>query len=605
MSNLTAGALVLYKIRPARVVEVSDKILIELEGGKNKRVRDKDVVLLHPGPVSELNNLQTPEGEGEVEENWELLEGAETDLKELSELVFGDYTPAMAWATWLLVADGIYFEGEPHSIRPRSADAVKVEIESRNKKAAEAEAWNAFMERLHQGKIIEEDRKTLGEVEALALQKRENSRILQALNLAENPVSAHRLLVKTGYWSLNENPYPRRMGIDESIPAHPVSELAEEKRLDLTHLPAFAIDDEDNQDPDDAISLDGQRIWVHVADVAALVKPGSDMDLDARSRGANLYLPDRIVPMLPPQVTEQLGLGLQQRSPALSIAFQLSEQGEVEQLEVHPSWLKVERISYAKADQRLDEEPFKTLLEKCHVFRARRKAAGAASIQLPEVKIKVQEGEVEIVPLEKLESREMVTDLMLMAGEGIATYCQEREIPIPYATQAPPEQPDQPQDLAGMYAYRRMFKPTQIKTLAEPHSGLGLPAYSRSTSPLRRYSDLLTHQQLRAHLSGEPLLDLQAISERIAQAEMGSMSNRKTERVSNNHWRIVYLRDHPDWQGEGIVVAREGERATVLIPAIGLEAKVRIKGDAGLNEPVQLKLREVDLPDLSCYFRIL
>ncbi|MET0055115.1 MAG: RNB domain-containing ribonuclease, partial [Candidatus Thiodiazotropha sp. 6PLUC10] len=80
---------------------------------------------------------------------------------------------------------------------------------------------------------------------------------------------------------------------------------------------------------------------------------------------------------------------------------------------------------------------------------------------------------------------------------------------------------------------------------------------------------------------------------------------RKTERVSNNHWRIVYLRDHPDWQGEGIVVAREGERATVLIPAIGLEAKVRIKGDAGLNEPVQLKLREVDLPDLSCYFRIL
>ncbi|MES9941560.1 MAG: RNB domain-containing ribonuclease [Candidatus Thiodiazotropha sp. 6PLUC2] len=605
MSNLTAGALVLYKIRPARVVEVSDKILIELEGGKNKRVRDKDVVLLHPGPVSELNNLQTPEGEGEVEENWELLEGAETDLKELSELVFGDYTPAMAWATWLLVADGIYFEGEPHSIRPRSADAVKVEIESRNKKAAEAEAWNAFMERLHQGKIIEEDRKTLGEVEALALQKRENSRILQALNLAENPVSAHRLLVKTRYWSLNENPYPRRMGIDESIPAHPVPELADEKRLDLTHLPAFAIDDEDNQDPDDAISLDGQRIWVHVADVAALVKPGSDMDLDARSRGANLYLPDRIVPMLPPQVTEQLGLGLQQRSPALSIAFQLSEQGEVEQLEVHPSWLKVERISYAKADQRLDEEPFKTLLEKCHVFRARRKAAGAASIQLPEVKIKVQEGEVEIVPLEKLESREMVTDLMLMAGEGIATYCQEKEIPIPYATQAPPEQPDQPQDLAGMYAYRRMFKPTQIKTLAEPHSGLGLPAYSRSTSPLRRYSDLLTHQQLRAHLSGEPLLDLQAISERIAQAEMGSMSNRKTERVSNNHWRIVYLRDHPDWQGEGIVVAREGERATVLIPAIGLEAKVRIKGDAGLNEPVQLKLREVDLPDLSCYFRIL
>ncbi|MES9853058.1 MAG: RNB domain-containing ribonuclease [Candidatus Thiodiazotropha sp. L084R] len=603
MSNLTAGALVLYKIRPARVMEVSDKILIELEGGKNKRVRDKDVVMLHPGPVSELKNLQALDGE--VEENWELLEGAETDIKELTELVFGDYTPAMAWATWLLVSEGIYFEGEPQSIRPRSADAVKIEIESRNKKAAEAEAWNSFMQRLQQGKIIEEDRKTLGEVEALALQKRESSRILQALNLAENPVSAHRLLVKTGYWSLNENPYPRRMGIDESIPAHPVPELPEEKRLDLTHLPAFAIDDEDNQDPDDAISLDGQRIWVHVADVAALVKPDSDMDLDARSRGANLYLPDQIVPMLPQQVTDQLGLGLQARSPALSIAFQLSEQGEVEQLEVHPSWLKVERISYAEADKRLDEQLFKTLSDKCRIFRARRMAAGAATIQLPEVKIKVREGEVEIVPLEKLESREMVTDLMLMAGEGIANYCQEKEIPIPFATQAPPEQQDQPQDLAGMYAFRRMFKPTQVKTQAAAHSGLGLPAYSRSTSPLRRYSDLLTHQQVRAHLCNEPLLELNAVSERIAQAEMGSMSNRKTERVSNNHWRIVYLRDQPDWQGEGIVVAREGERATVLIPSIGLEAKVRIKGEAGLNESVKLKLREIDLPDLSCYFRVL
>lgn len=603
MSNLKAGALVLYKIRPARVTEVADKIAIELEGGKSKRVRDKDVLLLHPGPVSDLKNLQPLEGE--VEENWELLEGAETDIKELSELIYGDYTPAMAWSTWLLISEGIYFEGGPDKIVARPAEAVKAEIESRAKKAAEAEAWNSFMARLQQGKIIEEDHKTLGEVEALALKQRDNSRILQALNLPENPVSAHRLLLKTGYWPANENPYPRRMGIDETLPAHAVPQLPEEGRLDLTHLAAFAIDDEDNQDPDDAISLDGQRIWVHVADVAALVEPDSAMDVDARSRGANLYLPDRIVPMLPPQVTELLGLGLQEKSPALSIAFQLSEQGEVEQVEIHASWVKVERISYNEADRRLDQEPFQSLAQKCRHFRNRRKAAGAASIQLPEVKIKVHDGVVEITPLEKLESREMVTDLMLMAGEGIANYCIEREISIPFATQAPPEQQDQPEDLAGMYAYRRFFKPTQIKTLAEPHSGLGLSAYTRATSPLRRYSDLLTHQQLRAHLKGETLLDLQAVSERIAQSEMGSMTNRKTERVSNNHWRIIYLRDNPEWQGEGVIVALEGERATVLIPAIGLESKVRIKGDVKLNDAVKLKPREIDLPDLSCYFRIL
>ncbi|MCU7905886.1 MAG: RNB domain-containing ribonuclease [Candidatus Thiodiazotropha sp. (ex Epidulcina cf. delphinae)] len=602
MSELTAGALVLYKIRPARIVEVSDKISIELEGGKAKRVRDKDVTLLHPGPLSGLHQL-TPQS-GEVAENWELLEGAETDIKELSELVFGDYTPAMAWATWQLVAEGLYFEGKPHAIRPRPAASVESEIAARAQRAVEAEAWNGFIQRLQAGAVLEEDRKTLSEVEALALEQRKKSRILQALAVQETPVNAHRLLLKAGYWPANENPYPRRMGIDESIPGHTVPPLAEEARLDLTHLPAFAIDDEDNQDPDDAVSLDGERIWVHVADVAALVAPDSEMDQDARARGANLYLPDRVIPMLPPAVTDRLGLGLQQRSPALSIAFTLSEQGEVENIAIHPSWLKVERISYSEADQRLREAPFAQLLSKSQRYRQRRKAAGAASIQLPEVKLKVHDGKVEIHPLPRLESREMITDLMLMAGEGIADYCQSHQIAIPFATQAPPEERTEPEDMAGMYAYRRFFKPTQVKTQPEPHAGLGLAAYTRATSPLRRYSDLLTHQQLRAHLRGEGVLDIHAVSERIAQSEMGSMTNRKTERVSNNHWRLIYLRDNPEWQGEAVIVAKEGERAAVLLPSLGMESRVRIKGEAGLNDRVRLKPREIDLAGLSCYFRV-
>ncbi|MEW8450944.1 MAG: exoribonuclease II [gamma proteobacterium symbiont of Ctena orbiculata] len=602
MTRFTTGALVLYKIRPARVVEVTDKITIELEGGKSKRVREKDVLLLHPGPLADLKQL-TPQ-RGEVEENWELLEGAETDIKELSELIFGDYTPAMAWASWQLVAEGIYFEGEPASIRPRSPEQVKTEIAARSKRAAEAEAWDGFMQRLQTGSIIEGDRKILGEVEALALEKRERSRILQALEIPETPVNAHRLLLKTGYWRGNENPYPRRMGIDETVPGQALPPLPEEERLDLTRLPAYAIDDEDNQDPDDAVSLDGERIWIHVADVAALVPPDSEMDLEARARGANLYLPERVIPMLPPSVTEQLGLGLQERSPALSIGFSLTPEGEVEEVEVHPSWVRVERISYAAADRRLQEEPFASLMARSQHYRRRREGAGAASIQLPEVKIKVRDEAVTIEPLPRLRSREMITDLMLMAGEGIADYSQTHGIAIPFATQAPPDQRDQPQDMAGMYAYRRFFKPTQIKTQAEPHAGLGLARYTRATSPLRRYSDLLAHQQLRAHLKGDQVLDIHALSARIAQSELGSTANRKTERVSNDHWRLIYLRDNPGWQGEAVIVAKEGERATVLLPSIAMEAKVRIRGEAGLNDRIRLKPREIDIPDLSCYFRV-
>ncbi len=603
MYQLKTDALVLYKIRPARVLEISDKITIELEGGKSKRVRDKDIQLLHPGPVKNLNQLGPLNGA--LEESWQLLEGEQTNLRELTELLFEDYSPATAWAAWQIVTDGIYFQGEPDRIQPRSEAAVRDEIETRSRKAREAEAWEGFLQRTREGAILDEDRKMLAEVEALALEKREGSRILQALGLSENPVSAHRLLVSTGYWPVNENPYPRRLGVDESAPRHAVPELPEETRLDLTHLQAFAIDDEGSEDPDDAVSLDGDRIWVHVADVAALVPPDSPMDQEARARGANLYLPDRVIPMLPEAVTDCLGLGLQERSPALSIGFNLSAEGEVTRVVVEPSWVRVTRISYDQANQRLSEAPFVTLLEKSRVYRERRLQAGAASIQLPEVKIRVIDGEVSILPLPRRESREMVTDLMLMAGEGVAGYGVEHGVPLPFATQAPPEQPSVPEDMAGMYAYRRQFKPSQTKLEAEPHSGLGLARYCRATSPLRRYADLLTHQQLRAHLRGAPTLDTQALSERIAQSEIGSAANRKTERISNNHWCLIYLRDHADWRGDAVVVAKEGERATVLIPAIGLESKVRIRGEFELNDVVKLKPREIDLPDLGCYFRVL
>lgn len=603
MSKPVAGSLVLYKVRPARVTGVTDKVEIELEGGKTKRVRDKDVVVLHPGPLRSLGEL-TP-CSGEVEENWELLEDSATELKELSELIYGGYTPATAWAAWQLVEEGIYFSGTPEQITPRPAAAVQEERERRLRKVQEEQAWSSFMARIERGEMLEEDRKPLGEVESLALGTRDNSRILNALGVQETPVNAHRLLVKTGYWQLNENPYPRRLGINESVPDLAVPELPPDERLDLTHLPAYAIDDEDNEDPDDAISLDGERIWVHVADVAALVAPDSAMDQDARSRGANLYLPERVIPMLPQAVTDRLGLGLAAESPALSIGFRLNEQGEIRDTEIRLTRLRVQRISYAQADQALSEAPFAELLRLSRRYRQRRRQAGAAFIQLPEVKIRVRDQQVEIHPLPALDSREMVTDLMLMAGEAVARYCLERDIPLPFATQAPPDAPGEPQDMAAMYACRRKFKPTQVKTLPEPHAGLGLEVYSRSTSPLRRYSDLLTHQQLRAHLLGREVMDIQILAERISQAEMGSMAIRKAERLSNGHWRLVYLRDHPDWRGEAVVVAREGDRATVIIPALGMDSRVRIKSEPELNALVRVQPREVDLPDQACYFRIL
>jgi len=191
-----------------------------------------------------------------------------------------------------------------------------------------------------------------------------------------------------------------------------------------------------------------------------------------------------------------------------------------------------------------------------------------------------------------------------MAGEAAARFAQDRDIPVPYATQPSPDQIEQPQDLAAMYAYRRRFKPTRLVGEPAPHFGLGLPLYTRATSPLRRYSDLLVHQQIRAHLAGAEPLGAQQVAQRIAEAEAGSAAVRRAERMSNQHWKLVWLRDHPDWRGRAVVVEKQDHKAVVLIPDLALEAKVRLRGNPELNEEVRLSVREIDLPALSCYFRV-
>lgn len=603
MHQLTSGSLVLYKIRPARVLAIADKIEIELEDGKTKRVRGKDVKLLHPGPLQSLRDL--PPLSGDLDETWELLAGSETNLPELAELIYGRYAPDTAWAAWQLVADGLLFEGTPERITARTPALVALDRAEREAKAVAEQEWLSFLERLNERRIIPQDRERLAEVERLAHKQSKVSRILKILGYQEKPENAHRLLLELGYWESTFNPHPGRIGVQLETPGLAVPSLPEEERLDLTHLPAFAIDDEGNRDPDDAISLDGDRIWVHVADVAALVVPDSELDLEARARSATLYLPETTVPMLPWQLTEQLGLGLSEISPALSFGFRMTPEGTLCDIEVARSWVRVTRLSYAAADKCLHESPFNQLLELCGRFRERRHAAGAIRLDLPEVSVRMQDDEVLIRPMPRIQSRELVTDAMLMAGEAAARYAQERDIPIPYATQPPPEVPVATDGLAAMYASRRLLKPSQSKCQPGSHAGLGLDLYSRATSPLRRYLDLVTHQQLRRHLAGMEPLPIETLVERVGAADAVGGGLRRVERLSNLHWKLVYLDRNPDWQGSGIVVEMLDQRATLLIPELAMEAKVRLRGPVELDTELKLALREIDLADQIARFRVL
>jgi exoribonuclease-2 len=275
-------------------------------------------------------------------------------------------------------------------------------------------------------------------------------------------------------------------------------------------------------------------------------------------------------------------------------------------VEVHRTWIRAQRLTYEEVDLRLDEEPFAGLRALGGRSRARRESAGATSLELPEVSVRVIDGAVIIRPVLRLVSRALVTDAMVLAGEAVARFCLERDLPIPFVSQPRSDSgggPSGAQGLAAMYARRRTFRPTRLSTDPEPHSGLGLEFYTRVTSPLRRYSDLLVHQQLRAWLMGRLPLSAQEVTERIAESEMASAAVRRAERLSNLHWKLIYLKEHPDWRGDGVVVAKEERKDAVLIPDLALETRMRLKADPGLDSRLQLTVRELDIPSQIVEFR--
>lgn len=606
--KVRADSLVLYKGRPALVREAAEKKLtIDTADGERVSVRPKDVSLLHPGPSPHPRQLPTAEGAPLVA--WELLQGQRTSLPELAELAFDAYTPTTAWAAWRLVADGLYFAGEPEAITVHSAAKV-AEIEAaRAAKVAEEADWEAFAARVADGRYAPPDERYLTDVIALALERVESSRTLRRLGVTQTREAAHAFLLSIGRWTAAENPYPLRLGAPITQPEMPAPPLLDEPRRDLTHLLALAIDDEGTGDPDDALSLDGQRLWVHVADVAALVAPDSPLDQEARDRAANLYLPEGTIHMLPAEVTDRLALGLMAVSPALSFGFDPSENGEYELVDITPSLIRATRTTYEAAETQLDAGPYRELRAIAEANQARRLARGAIEIDLPEVKIRVSaDGEVIVRPLPALRSREVVREAMLMTGEAVGRLGVAHDLPLAYTVQEPPQEGESPITLEGappsaMWAQRRLMQRSRPSTAPGRHAGLGLDVYVQVTSPLRRYLDLLAHQQLRAHLRGETPLDVAAVTLRIGTADAVTGAVRTAERLSNQHWTLVYLLQHPNWEGEGVVVEHKPGRDIILIPELAWEAELYRRSPLPLDSVVRLAVDSVDLPNRTARFK--
>ena len=596
---LVKKALVIYKGKPALAEEKGDRLELTLEGGETLKVRPKDVLFLHPGP-SRLE-LRVPEGEEAAA--WELLEGRKVSLKELAELAFGAYTPEAAYGAYLLAQKGERFVLEGGEVRARTREELASLEEMKRRKEERERAFGEAVERIRQGRPSLEDRPLLAEVEALAYGERKESRLLKALGLPETPEAAHGLLLRLGLWR-RENPHPRRLGLPLAPPDLPVPPLPEEERVDLTHLPAFAVDDEGSQDPDDALYAErveeGFRLFVHVADVAALVGPGSPLDGEALRRGANLYLPEGAVPMLPLAVTEALGLGLKEVSPALTFELLVSPEGELLREDLYLSWVRVRRLSYREALEVEALAPMKALAE---AFLQKRLAQGALDIALPEVKVRVEGEEIRITPLPPYESRVWVREAMLLAGYAAAHLALREGLPFPFATQEAPSHRVEGEGLAAMWAQRKTLKRAQLKAAPAPHKGLGLPLYAQVTSPLRRYLDLVAHQQLRAWLKGERPLSQGEVLERVGAAEAVADLVREGERRSKLHWTLLYLMEK-GYEGPGVLVERRGGQGVFLLPELGLTAQVALSGPLTLNAEVRLRFLEADLPALEARFAL-
>ncbi len=321
-----------------------------------------------------------------------------------------------------------------------------------------------------------------------------------------------------------------------------------EGREDLRELRTMTIDPEDAKDHDDALSverLDGGsvRVGIHIADVGWYVRPGGELDREARSRGTSVYLVDRVVPMLPHALSSDLCSLVPDRDRyAVSLIVDLDAEGRVESYRFARSIIRSRhKLAYETVQAVLDGEEsvqteadadLRTLASVARRLRERKGVRGALDFELPEARVRLDEtGEpVAIERVRRLEAHRLVEDFMLLANELVAREGSSRTLPVLYRIHESPAA-DRLEDLREMLArfgYRlpsRSVRPRDLLDVLDAargrpeeqlvstvvlramqraryapdnlgHFGLALEHYAHFTSPIRRYPDLVTHRAI-------------------------------------------------------------------------------------------------------------
>jgi ribonuclease R len=395
--------------------------------------------------------------------------------------------------------------------------------------------------------------------------------------------------------------------VEEAAQAIPNTIPAEEiaKRRDIRDTVCVTIDPYDARDHDDAVSLDvlpdgTYQLGIHIADVSYFVTEGSPLDHEALARGTSVYLPDRVIPMLP----EHLSAGVCSLRPhedrlALSVFVHIHPNGDIIDTEIAETIMRShERLSYENVQRVLDNHPdapntnaypFADMLLKMEKLRQHltknKHERGAIDFDLPEPHIVLNDKgfPIDIRPSPRLNSHRLIEEFMLLANEVVAKYMTDRGIPILYRVHESPDiekladfamlaaafghrlpRPDRmgPSDIQrileslqgeriGRVLNSRLLR-SMKKALYTPknigHFGLACETYTHFTSPIRRYPDLITHRIVRETITqtGTPE-GLARRNKRLP--DIGDLSTQREIAAQQADWdaiklmQVLYLED--------------------------------------------------------------
>ena len=399
----------------------------------------------------------------------------------------------------------------------------------------------------------------------------------------------------------------------------------ERGRRDLTALPTFTIDPKDAKDFDDAISArrdeDGAvRVWVHLADVSAYVRPGSLIEREALRRGTSVYVPGAVEPMLPEALSNK-ACSLVPGAERLAVTVEMAMHGtDARGVAFHRSVIRSDaRLTYEQVDrvfagaERAEgpwAEPLALAREVSAALRDRRDERGTLDVESSEPTFEFDEDGhvVGVVHEEQTESHRVIEELMILANEQVAGHLAERKVPTLYrvherpdpqsidtlldkleslgvATPPAPEtmSPEQASDVAhrasalvAQHVRRtghgrrgltslvlRSQKPAFYSPRNVGHAGLGSPRYCHFTSPIRRYPDLAVHRGL---LSSIGLDDTAPVITDLDEAgESSSVTEREAMLVERDATDVcfAFLLERRLFE-EGYDAAFEGEVVGVI-----------------------------------------